>query len=339
MIRYILRQLMLLIITLLGISLVMFAFLYWLPIDRTDILVGETGGSADRYSYLKQTLGLNTAIWQQYIHYVQEILYHGDLGMSRITQHSISKELLTHAPASLELLLCAITLALVLGIPAGVIAAHYRRRWPDYMITAPILIAYSMPVFWWGLLLILSFSLSLSWVPAAGRIDFLFDIPQTTGFLLWDSLHAEGPDAQEAFWDVVSHLILPTLTLATIPFAFIARTTRTAMIDALNMDYVRTAQSKGVRPTRVLWQHAFPNAALSIMRNLSLQIGVLVNALIITEVLYSWPGIGKWLINMIHQRDYVAIQGGVLAISCAVLLLSTFFKIIRAFLNPRIRHP
>jgi len=279
-------------------------------------------------------MGLDQPLWHQFWDYLVQVL-HGNFGTSIVTQEPVLKEFMTLFPATIELTLCAILFAIVLGIPAGVIAGLKRGSSADYIVTAAAVTGNSMPIFWWGLLLILLFSVQLDLTPVSGRIDLLYYFEPVTGFMLIDSLLS---DQEGAFRSAVSHLILPTIVLGTIPLAVFMRITRSAMLEVLNEDYVRTARAKGLSPIRVVGLHALRNALIPVITVIGLQISSLIAGAVQTETVFSWPGIGKWLIESLNRRDYPALQGGVLIISIVVVGMNLFIDVLYGLVNPRIRH-
>jgi dipeptide transport system permease protein len=203
------------------------------------------------------------------------------------------------------------------------------------------LTGYSMPIFWWGLLLILIFSVGLGWTPVSGRLDLLFDVPPKTGFMLIDAWQAEMADPvanKGALWDAVRHLILPAIVLGTIPLAVIARMTRSSMLEVLREDYVRTAKAKGLSPFRVIFVHTLRNALIPVLTVVGLQVGTLMGGAVLTETIFSWPGIGKWLIDGIARRDYPVVQNGILLVASLVILTNFIVDVLYGIANPRIRH-
>ncbi|WP_455383730.1 ABC transporter permease subunit, partial [Acidihalobacter prosperus] len=223
----------------------------------------------------------------------------------------------------------------VIGLPAGVIAAIRRGGVVDHTVMTVSLTGYSMPIFWWGLLLILLFSVQLGWTPVSGRISPQFWVEPRTGFMLIDTLLA-GDTA--AFVDALRHLILPAIVLGTIPLAMIARMTRSSMLEVLNEDYVRTARAKGASPFRVIMIHALRNALIPVVTVTGLQVGVMLAGAILTETIFSWPGIGQWMVQAINQRDYPVVQGGILLIASMIILVNLLVDIAYGIINPRIRH-
>jgi dipeptide transport system permease protein len=334
MIRFILGKLLYLVPTLLGVTIVAFGFVRVLPGDPVLLMAGERGISPERYDQLMQQLGYDQPIWWQYLEFLGRLL-RGDLGTSLVTKSPVLHEFLTLFPATVELAICAILLATLIGIPAGVLAAVKRGSWFDQISMGAALVGYSMPIFWWGLLLIIFFSGILAWTPVSGRISLLFFFPEVTGFMLIDSL-LSGQDG--AFASALSHLILPTIVLATIPLAVIARQTRSAMLEVLGEDYVRTARAKGLPWRRVVGVHALRNAMIPVITTIGLQIGVLMAGAILTETIFSWPGIGKWMVDSIFRRDYPAVQGGLLMIAGVVMAVNLVVDLLYGLINPRIRH-
>jgi dipeptide transport system permease protein len=334
MFGFILRRVALLIPTFFGASFVAFMFIRLLPGDPVLVRAGERGLSPERYAALLHQYGLDLPIWRQYLSYLGD-LAQGDFGVSFATKRAVWSEFFTLFPATLELSICAIIVAVVLGIPAGIIAATHRGGSADHGLMTVALVGYSMPIFWWGLLLIIVFSGWLGWTPVSGRIGLLYFFKPVTGFMLIDSL-ISGQSG--AFRSALSHLILPTIVLATIPLAVIARQTRSAMLEILSEDYVRTARAKGLTPARVVGVHALRNALIPVVTTIGLQVGVLLAGAILTETIFSWPGIGKWMVDSIFRRDYQAVQGGLLLIALMVMLINLIVDMVYGLVNPRIRH-
>jgi dipeptide transport system permease protein len=333
MISYIFRRLLLIVPTVIGISICAFAFVRLLPGDPILAMAGEHGVTPERYEILKEAFGYNLPIWQQYLNYLGSVLT-GDFGVSLGTKRPVLNEFMILFPATVELALCAIILATVVGIPAGVLAAVKRGSWLDQGTMGVALTGYSMPIFWWGLLLIMFFSSYLGWTPVSGRIALNFFLRPITGFMTIDSLlYGNWP----AFVSALRHLILPTVVLATIPLAVIARQTRSAMLEVLGDDYVRTARAKGLSPSRVVNVHALRNALIPVVTTIGLQVGALMAGAILTETIFSWPGIGKWMIESILKRDYPVVQSGLLLIALIIMAVNLIVDLLYAVINPRIR--
>jgi dipeptide transport system permease protein len=334
MLRFILTRVSLVIPTFIGITMLAFFLIRLVPGDPIETLAGERGIDPARHELLRKEFGFDRPIFIQYGIYVARVLQ-GDLGKSLITQESVLTEFKALFPATVELALCAIIFALVIGLPAGMIAAIRRNSIFDHGVMGISLTGYSMPIFWWGLILILLFSVQLGWTPVSGRIDVLYYIEPVTGFLLIDSwLSGE----EGAFKSAVEHLILPTIVLGTVPLAVIARMTRSAMLEVLGEDYIRTAKAKGLPWFRVVTLHALRNALIPVVTVIGLQVGVLFTGAILTETIFSWPGIGKWMIDAIFRRDYPVLQGGALLLGIVVMAVNLLVDLTYGLINPRIRH-
>ncbi|SFT65069.1 ABC transporter permease subunit [Pseudomonas marincola] len=334
MLSFIARRLGLLIPTFFGVTLLTFALIRMIPGDPVEVMMGERRVDPAMHAEALHRLGLDKPLYTQYFDYIGN-LAQGDLGESLRTRESVWHEFTTLFPATLELSLAALLFAGTLGLIAGVIAALKRGSLFDHGVMGISLAGYSMPIFWWGLLLIMFFSVWLGWTPVSGRIDLLYDIEPRTGFMLIDTLLS---DEEGAFVSALRHLILPAVVLGTIPLAVIARMTRSAMLEVLREDYVRTARAKGLSPARVVFIHGLRNALIPVLTVFGLQIGALLAGAVLTETIFSWPGIGKWLIESIGARDYPVVQNGILLIACLVILVNFIVDILYGLANPRIRH-
>ncbi len=334
MLRFFLSRIAVLIPTFIGVALISFAFIRLLPGDPVMLMSGERVMSEERHTELMSEFGFDRPYIVQFGDYLGGIVT-GDLGKSIVSKRPVIDEFLELFPATIELSICAILLAISLGIPAGVIAAVKRGSWLDQTIMGVALVGYSMPIFWWGLLLIIFFSGYLGWTPVSGRISMLYYFPSVTGFMLIDSI-LSGQSG--AFKSALSYLILPTVVLATIPLAMIARQTRSAMLEVLGEDYVRTARAKGLTPFRIIGIHALRNALIPVVTTIGLQIGVLLAGAILTETIFSWPGIGRWMVNSVFKRDYAVVQGGLLLIAGVIMLVNLIVDLLYGLINPRIRH-
>jgi dipeptide transport system permease protein len=332
--RFLATRVSLVVPTFIGMTLLAFFLIRLVPGDPIETMAGERGIDAERHAQLLKEYGLDRPVLVQYGIYVGRVL-HGDLGKSMITQEPVVREFASLFPATIELALCAIVFALAIGIPAGMIAAVRRNSIFDHGVMGISLGGYSMPIFWWGLLLILLFSVQLGWTPVSGRFEARYFVEPVTGFLTIDTLLADEPGA---FRSALSHLILPTIVLGTIPLAVIARMTRSAMLEVLGEDYIRTARAKGLPRWRVIAVHAFRNALIPVVTVIGLQIGVLFTGAILTETIFSWPGVGKWLIEAINRRDYPVLQGGLLLLGAVVMVVNLLVDLAYGIINPRIRH-
>lgn len=334
MLQFFLKRVSLVVPTFFGVTLLTFALIRLIPGDPIELLVGERVLTPERHAEMKARLGLDKPLMEQYGIYIVGVLQ-GDLGKSISTKQPVFDEFLTLFPATVELSVCAIVFALVLGLPAGILAAVRRGSVFDHTVMGISLTGYSMPIFWWALLLILLFSVNLGWTPVSGRISAFFWVEPVTGFMLIDSLLS---DEQGAFRSAASHLVLPSIVLGTIPLAIIARMTRSAMLEVLSEDYVRTARAKGVPPLAVITVHALRNALIPVITVIGLAVGVLLAGAILTETIFAWPGVGKWLIESIRRRDYPVLQGGVLLVACVVITVNLIVDLLYGLINPRIRH-
>ncbi|QFY59135.1 ABC transporter permease subunit [Rhizobium grahamii] len=334
MLRFLIGRLAILIPTFIGVSLIAFSFIRLLPGDPVMLMSGERVMAPERHAQVMHDLGLDRPVYVQYLDYLGNVVQ-GDLGSSIVTKRPVLQEFGALFPATLELSLCAIIFAIVLGIPAGVFAAVKRGTWFDQSVMGVALVGYSMPIFWWGLLLIVLFSNTLHWTPVSGRISLMYFFKPVTGFMLIDSLLSGQAGA---FKSAFVSLILPTIVLGTIPLAVIARQTRSAMLEVLGEDYVRTARSKGLAPLRVVGVHALRNAMIPVVTSIGLQVGVLLGGAILTETIFSWPGIGKWMVDAVFKRDYTVVQGGLLLIAAIIMLVNLIVDLMYGLINPRIRH-
>src|SRR3954468_17106498 len=334
MLRFPLPRLGLVVPTFFGITLVAFFLIRLVPGDPIETMAGERGIDPAYHAKLLKEFGLDQPLFVQYGYYLGRVL-RGDLGKSIVTRAPVIAEFKTLFPATIELATAAMLFALILGLPAGMLAAVKRNSIFDHGVMAVSLTGYSMPIFWWGLLLILLFSVQLGLTPVSGRIAVLYYIQPVTGFLLIDSLIAGDFGA---FRSALSHLVLPMIVLGTVPLAVIARMTRSAMLEVLGEDYIRTARAKGLPAFRVIAIHALRNALIPVVTVIGLQVGVLFTGAILTETIFSWPGVGKWLIEAINRRDYPVLQGGTLLIGVVVMSVNLLVDLTYGLINPRIRH-
>ncbi|MBK1868570.1 ABC transporter permease subunit [Aestuariivirga sp. YIM B02566] len=335
MFRFLLRRLALTVPTFLALMFVTFMMIRLVPGDPIEVRRGERGISPERLAELRHEMGLDQPILKQFADYAWGLL-HGDFGVSIITKNPVLQEFLTLFPATVELSICALLFAILIGVPAGVIAASRRGGVYDQSLMGLALTGYSMPIFWWGLILILVMSNTLGLTPVSGRVDLInYYYPSVTGFMLIDSLLS---GEKGAFLDAVRHLILPTIVLGTVPLAVIARMTRSSMLEVLEEDYVRTARAKGLAPYRVIGIHALRNALIPVVTVIGLSVGSLLAGAVLTETIFSWPGVGKWLIESIGRRDYPALQGGIMLISSIVIVVNLLVDLTYGLINPRIRH-
>jgi peptide/nickel transport system permease protein len=330
---YILRRLALLVPTLAGISVVVFLMIYLVPGDPAQVMLGERA-NAESLAALRADLGLDQPFHVQLARFFGDLLT-GDLGRSFRTHERVTVEIFHRFPATVELTLAAMLFAIVGGVGLGLLSAVRRGGMLDYVAMTIATAGISMPVFWLALVLILLFAVELPWLPISGRLSADVYFPATTGFYTIDALLAADG---RAFWDVLRHLALPAVTLGTIPLAVIARMTRSSLLEVLGEDYIRTARAKGLAPMAVLLRHAVRNAFIPTLTVIALEFGYLLGGAIITETIYAWPGIGRWLFLAVLARDFRAVQGGVLLIATLFILVNLLADVLYAWLDPRIRY-
>ncbi len=333
MTSYIIRRLLSLIPTLLGVSIIVFLFLRMIPGDPALALAGEHATEAN-VERIREEFGLNKPLYEQYFTYMGKVL-RGDLGTSVLSRRPISDEIRARFPATIELSICALAVALIVGVPAGMISATKRNSIFDNVAMVGSLLGISMPIFWLGLMLNWFFAVRLGWLPSVTRLDSGIELQRITNLLIVDSLLTGNP---EALLNAIQHLILPAIALGTIPMAIIARMTRSAMLEVLEQDYVRTARAKGLRERVVIARHALKNALLPVITIVGLQVGVLLSGAVLTETIFAWPGIGRWLYLSILARDYPIVQGMALFITVMFLIINLLVDLSYAIVDPRIRY-
>jgi len=325
--------------TIIGVSLLSFFIIRLVPGDPVMLLLGERGANPKVYKQMQQDLGLDKPIIIQYLVFIGNTLK-GDLGKSIISKRKVTEEFFSRFPATLELGLAALLFACIIGIPLGILAALKRNSFLDYFLMGGSLVGYSMPIFWWGLILIIVFSVGLGLTPVSGRIDVLYEVKTITGFYLIDTLIDRDLISEEGlnpFISAINHLILPAIAMGTIPLAVLARMTRSSMLEVLGEDYIRTAKAKGLPYKKIILIHGLRNALIPIVTILGLMFGSIITGAILTETIFSWPGIGKWLVASINARDYPVIQGGVLFIAGMVVFINLSVDLLYRIINPKMR--
>jgi len=357
--RYIIRRVLLLVPVLLGISIVTFAMLRLIPGDPAQIMLGEHA-TPDAIARIRARMGLDQPLPVQYVRYLGDVL-RLDLGRSIKTNRPVTQEIAQRFPATVELTLGAMLVACLIGIPAGILAAYKHNSGFDLATMVGALIGVSMPVFWLGLMLAYIFGFKLRVLPPSARLTVgvpLVSLPEAWGlkgafaatpwgarivsflnfmsgfYILTSILTGNWP----ALKDVLSHLVLPSLALGSIPMAIVARMTRSSMLEILNQDYIRTARAKGLRERAVLLRHALKNGFLPIITVIGLQLGFLLGGAILTETIFSWPGLGRLVVDRILARDYPAVQGSVLMIAFMFVVVNLLVDVSYAYLDPRIHY-
>lgn len=333
MLNYTIRRLLMLIPVLVGMTILVFFMIRAIPGDPARIILGQQA-TQESIARLTETLGLNQPWYIQYVEYVKDLLT-GNLGESLRTSSPISDEVWGYLAATTELSIAAIIIAVFIGVNAGIVSAWFQNSWFDYIAMLIALVGISMPVFWLGLMEQWVFSLELDWLPATGRENVRNPVDPITNFYLIDTI-LQG--RWDQFVDVVKHLILPAVALATIPMAIIARITRSSMLEVMRSDFIRTARAKGMRMFWVVYKHSFSNALIPVLTIIGLQMGLLLGGAILTETIFGWPGIGRYIFEAISYRDYPVIQSGILIVATIFVLINLVVDILYALIDPRIKY-
>ena len=314
-----------------GVCVITFIISHLIPGDPARLLAGERA-SDEIVQHIRHQLGLDLPLWQQFARYVSALL-HGDLGTSIRTGRPVLEDLKAFFPATLELAFCALAIALVVGIPLGVLSAVYRNRWTDHLVRLLALTGISTPAFWLGLGGIVLFYGKLNWLPGSGRLDDWLDPPaHVTGFYLLDSLLAGDT---EVFINAVQHLILPAATLAFVHLGIVARQIRSAMLEQLGEDYIRTALASGLPRWTIILRYALPNALIPSVTVLGLALGDLLYGAVLTETVFAWPGMGAWVVTSIQALDFPAVMGFAIVVSFAYVLVNLIVDLLYLWIDPR----
>ncbi|MGR7297610.1 ABC transporter permease [Klebsiella aerogenes] len=320
-----------LILVVAGVCVITFIISHLIPGDPARLLAGDRA-SDEIVRHIRQQLGLDLPLWQQFARYVDALL-HGDLGTSIRTGRPVLEDLKTFFPATLELAFCALLIALLVGIPLGVLSAVYRNRWTDHLVRLMALTGISTPAFWLGLGVIVLFYGKLDWLPGSGRLDDWFDPPtRVSGFYLLDSL-LEGNI--EVFFNALQHLILPAVTLAFVHLGIVARQIRSAMLEQLNEDYIRTALASGLPKFTIVVRYALPNALIPSITVLGLALGDLLYGAVLTETVFAWPGMGAYVVSSIQALDFPAVMGFAIVVSFAYVLVNLVVDLLYLWIDPR----
>ena len=336
MIRYILQRILLLIPTLLGVLTIVFFMVALSPGDPARVMLGERA-SPTQLANIRAELGLDRPLGEQYVRYIYRAV-RLDFGRSIKTGRPVMEEIRELFPATVELALVAMIIATTLGIIVGVLSAVRQNTWVDYTAMVGALTGVSMPVFWLGLVLIMIFSVGLGWFPTGGRMEVRLYFQPITRLFLLDGLILWIREGNPAYLQsALRHIVLPAVALGTIPIAIIARTTRSSMLETMRQDYVRTARAAGIPERRVIFRYALKNALLPVVTVVGIQFGLLLAGAILTETIFAWPGIGRWIYSAISARDYPAVQAGVAVVSTVFVLINLVVDILYSVVNPRIR--
>jgi len=331
MLSYILRRILILIPTLLGVSIIVFLMLQATPGDPAELLLGERATDEALFE-IREHLGLNEPLYVQYGLFLKRLMK-GDLGETIWTRQKVWVEVKQRFPATIELAVVALCIACFFGIILGIVSATKQYSLFDYVSMLGALAGVSMPIFWLGLVFMLIFSVNLGWLPLSARLSIDVDLEIITNFYILDSILTRNWTALK---DVLWHIIMPAVTLSTIPMAIVARMTRSAMLDVLRQDYIKTAKAKGLSQFKVVFKHALRNALIPVVTTIGLQFGVTLGGAILTETIFAWPGVGKWMYDAVMQRDYMVIQGGTLLIATLFVVINLCVDVLYAIINPRI---
>ncbi len=321
-------------VTLLGLLLVTFLIGRVVPIDPVLAIVGDRA-NADTYSRLRMELGLDLPLWRQFLRYLAAVAQ-GDLGQSVLTSRPVLEDVLRVFPATLELATVAVVIGAALGVPAGVLAATHRGSFADHAIRLLGLVGHSVPIFWLGLMGLLLFYAKLDWVPGPGRVDIFYEglVEAKTGILTLDALLAGETDV---FWNALHHLALPSVILGLYSVAYIARMTRSFMLDQLRQEYITTARVKGLSEARVVWRHALGNIAVPLITVIALSYAHLLEGSVLTETVFAWPGLGQYITNSLLSADMNAVLGGTLVVGSVFIGLNLLSDLLYRLLDPRAR--
>jgi cationic peptide transport system permease protein len=331
-----LRYANLVLITLLILSFLSFLLAYLFPGHALENLTGLRFNELTEIQSSQMKYSVDDNVFIQYWHYMGE-LFAGNWGVSFNSGLPLYEDVGHYLPASIELSAYALFLSFFIGLPLGFLAALRHHKLTDYSLLSASLLGYSIPVFWLALIMILIFSLQLGWFPLSGRISLIFEIPNITGFILIDILFTDNLDKQAALIDALRHLILPTLSIAVVTTTLIFRITRRSVIETLNSEFILAAYARGLTPGQVLMRHGVRNALIPILPLLAMQFPTLLTNAMIVESIFSWPGIGNWLIQAIYQQDYPAIRAGMLAVSFLVVIFTMSIDLTIRLTDPRRR--
>ena len=329
---YILKRIFLMLVVMLGVATIVFFITRVIPADPVGAILGGNA-PIERVDEMRHQLGLDKPIILQFIDYIKGIV-HADFGISLKSNRPVLKDIINYFPATIELAIASMIFAVVVGVILGVYSAIYRNKSIDHFSRIFSILGVSMPVFWLGLLLLLLFYYHLDWFPGGGRHNLFIFPTHITGLLLLDSIIAGD---WTAFWDGLSHIILPAFVLGYASAASIARIMRASMLDILRQDFIRTAKSKGLSKRLVIYRHALKNALIPVVTIIGLSFGSLLSGAVLTETIFSWPGLGRYIVNALLVLDYPAVTGGTLFIAFIYSLANLIVDISYAALDPRMR--
>jgi cationic peptide transport system permease protein len=333
---YIARRINLFVLTFAILYLLVFMMNKALPGDFLTNLSGIENPAFSQLEQLTAQYRIESSSAQQYFAFVRERVS-GNFGLSLTSGLPIFDEISQRLPATIELCLYAMLIALSVGIPLGVLAAFRYKKITDQLIITASLIGYSIPMFWLGVMGIMFFGLELQLLPVAGRINLLHQVEPVTGFIIIDIMLSDLDTKLQAFKDAFAHLIMPTITLALFPVTVVIQITRSAMLEVLDTNYIKAAQARGISPLTIILHHALPNAMQPVLAQVSLQLSTLLTSAMVTEVIFSWPGIGTWLMSAIYQRDYPVISAGILVCASFIIVISIISDLLSIVTTPKRR--
>jgi peptide/nickel transport system permease protein len=330
--KFAVRRLVQLVPILLGVSILVFLWVRALPGGPEAALLGERATPA-REAEVRRLYGLDRPLPVQYLSYMSQVV-HLDFGQSLTTRRDVTDEIRRRFPATVELAVAAMAFAVGLGIPLGFVAARRSRTWFDHLSMTGSLLGISIPVFFLAYVLKYVFAVKLGWLPSVGRLDVVRSVRHPTGFYTLDALLTGD---LSTFVDAVRHLVLPGVALGTIPLAIVTRITRAAVLEVVNEDYVRTARAKGLTGWVVDRRHVLRNAMLPVSTVIGLQTGLLLSGAVLTEIVFSWGGMGSFMYDAVFDRDFPVLQGGILFLAVVFVLVNLVVDLGYGVLDPRIR--
>lgn len=333
MLNLLLRYINLMVLTIAILVIISFSLAYMFPGDTLTNISGIVPQSNEQRIALEAVFKLDRSIFVQFWYYLENLIS-GDWGVSSSSQVSLLEEISIAFPATIELITYALLVSIFVGIPLGFIGGIWHHKPFDFGVVTFSVVSYSFPVFWLALIFITIFCLQLGYLPLSGRVNFLYDIPHSSGFILWDIMLADIPDKKDAFKDALRHLILPTASIALVTTAIFIRFTRRSIMDEMNKGYIDAAKSRGFTTKQIFFKHGLRNSLLPILPLMAMQISTLITNAMVVETIFSWPGIGNWIIQAIYQRDYPAIRIGMLVVSVFVVTLTITIEFISRAIDP-----
>lgn len=330
---YIIKRLLQIIPVVLGVTLIAFALIHLAPGDPVRTMLGQHA-TQQEIDEIRAKYGLDQPLYYQYFIWLGDVVQ-GDLGRSILTHEQVTTEIGSRFPNTIELAIAAMIFAILIGVVAGIISATKQYSVADYSVMGLALFGISMPVFWLGIMLMMIFGVFLGWLPIGGRIDLLIPFQRITGFMVIDSIITLNG---AALISVLRHLLLPAIALGTIPMAIIARTTRSSMLEVLRQDFIRTERAKGLSERKVIYKHAIRNAMVPVVTVIGLNFGLLLSGAILTETVFSWPGVGRLVVDAVYARDYPLVIGCILIFALVFVIVNLITDILYTYIDPRIHY-